>query len=210
MQQGLLAMHVVRLGTERFGACRDLASTAVAGLLGLAALPWVLSPAPKVQYGVIEAARQVWAHRVAHNPSVLIATDGGAEGAAVAELAMNDPARPSLFAVRGSRLLGGGGYNEQEYVPLFQTAGEVMAAIDDYAIPLVLVRGTPGRNRWRHVDQVEQAREMQPDRWELIYEDSGGGVRVRLYRIHGNDGMVADFGRLRRLSAPRALASLRQ
>lgn len=202
----LLAAHFLRLVADRFGVRRGPAAAAMACVFCITALPWVLSVAPKPRFGMIEAARTIWAHRLPDNPSVLIATDDRAEGAALAELAMNDTARPSLFAVRGSRLLGGGGYNTHEYEARFQTAQEVIDAIDDYAIPLVLVRKPLHRAVWRHVDQLDQARQAQPDRWELVYEGDQG--QVRLYRLRGNDEAKADLGRLRALSAPRSLDAL--
>lgn len=45
-----------------------------------------------------------------------------------------DRSGPSLFAVRGSRLLGGGGYNNRDYLPRFATPAEVALEIDRYAI----------------------------------------------------------------------------
>ncbi len=206
----LLAVNTVWHAVTRwFGMPRERAAAIAVGLLCLAALPSVVDVAPKRQLGLMEAAREVWKRRLPNNPSILIVADGAGEGAAVAELAMDDPARPSLFAVRGSRLLGGGGYNNQDYLPRFHAPGEVMAAIDDYAIPLVLVRGLPGHNPWLHIDQVEQARALQPDRWELLYRGDADGIPVELFRIRGNAGRNADIDRLRALSAPRALSTIR-
>lgn len=202
----LLAAYMVRLGAERwFESRREQLVVVAAGLLCLAALPWVLDAPPKRQFGMIDAARQVWTHRLPGNPSVLIAAEGAAESAVIAELAMNDPARPNLFAVRGSRLLGGGGYNAEDYVPRFKTPQEVMAAIDSYAIPLVLVRSMPGHKQWAHIDQVEQARALQPTRWELLYQGGSKSAPVELYRIRGNANAKANIDRLKALSAPHAL-----
>ena len=75
-----------------------------------------------------------------------IAVPADREGSAVARLALHDPNRPSMFAIRGSRLLGGGGYNNQDYLPLYDNEAEVSKAIDRYAIPFVLLIKTfPGR-----------------------------------------------------------------
>ena len=78
------------------------------GLLAIAVPVLASAPDPmlKPHYGLIGAARAAWSRVTEQNPSVLIVAQAQAEMAAVAELAMRDPARPSLFAVRGSRLLG--------------------------------------------------------------------------------------------------------
>ena len=203
----LLAAYAIWLGVTRwFGARRELSFAVVALLLCVSALPWVRDVPPKLRFGIIDAAKQVWAQRKSDNPSVLIVMDGAPEAAAIAELAMNDPARPSLFAVRGSRLLGGGGYNNQDYSPRFESPRDVMAAIDSYAIPLVLLRNVTGQNKWRHIDQVEQARARQPDRWELLYRTGPANATIDLYRIRGNADLKADVDRLTALSAPHGLA----
>jgi len=186
-------------------APRPVISLALAAIVMVAALPWTASAEVKRQFDLTEAVAQIWRHRIADNPSVLVVSDGGAEGAAVAEIAMHDPARPSLFAVRGSRLLGGGGYNSQEYQPRFKTSKEVLAAIDHYAIPLVLVRLEQGRDDWAHIAQVEQARALEPQRWQVLYRKLTATGSVTLYRLTGNDKQKLDTARLKQLTGPRSL-----
>ncbi|WP_428489947.1 ArnT family glycosyltransferase [Rhodopila sp.] len=177
------------------------------GLVVSSAAPSLWSATvPKQRLGVIQAASEIWRERIATNPSVLIATDATTEGAAVAELALTDPARTSLFAIRGSRLLGGGGYNTSEYKPRYTTPEQVMAAIDEYAIPLVLLR-TAAKNQWQHLDQLSAARHLMPGRWELLWQDASSGDPIELYRIRGNDIRPADLDRLMVLSAPQTLAA---
>jgi len=178
---------------------------AAMAVLVLALLPWAVEVAPKQRLGMLEAAAQVWANRPPANPAVLVASDGAAEGAAVAALAERDPARPSLFAVRGSRLLGGGGYNRADYQPRFTTPQQVMAAIDAYAIPLVILRTRDGGDEWAHVGQVAEAARLFPEQWELIWHDTGPGYEVRLFRIKANAARIGEFSRLRELSAPQHL-----
>ena len=81
------------------------------------------------ELGFTKAAAQVWQQVDPHNPVALVVAGQIGEESAVAELAMHDPHCPSLFAIRGSRLLGGGGYNNSDYQPRFDTVAEVMAAI---------------------------------------------------------------------------------
>ena len=201
----LLAAFVLHSGTSRprWSAIRIPVLAII--LVLSAAMPWLVDMQAKPQFGITDAVRQVWAHRLPDNPSVLIVMDNTTESATIAELAMNDPARPSLFAVRGSRLLGAGGYNTQDYLPRFQTTQEVIAAIDDYSIPFVLVRSVPGHNPWGHIDQIEAARLSQPDRWELLQESGPTTAPVRLYRIRDNAARQANLVRLEKLSAPKAL-----
>jgi hypothetical protein len=139
----------------------------------------------------------VWGWR-----SASIWIDAAGEGASIVELAVADPNRPSLFAVRGSRLLGAGGYTNQDYLPRFETPAEVMAAIDDYAIPLVLVSARNDDKQWAHLHQIAQAQQLFPDRWELIYRNSNAYPEVLLFRIRGNDKRIADAARLTALGEP--------
>lgn len=173
-----------------------------AGVLVAAALPWILATTPKPRSNMIEAADRVWSVRLPANPSVLLATDSAAEGSAVAELAMDDPARPSLFAVRGTRLLGAGGYNSDDYEPRYRTPEEVMAAIDAYAIPLVVLRNEQSGRKWRHLDLVSEAARRWPERWEEIARFEGSGAPAILYRIRGNDTATLDRRKLMALTGP--------
>ena len=173
----------------------------LAAALAVSFLPYISMVEARPQLGFIAAARQVWDRRIPANPAVLIAAHSLAEGAAIAELAMADPARPSLFAIRASRLLGGGGYNTQDYEPKFSSPEQVMAAIDDYAIPLLLIRSENAPREWAHIRQLEEAMALHPDRFHLIWQDGP----TRLYGIGGNAARQADTARLIELSAPRAL-----
>jgi len=175
-------------------------------VLAVALAPQALHLWTKPHRGYREAAQAAWAARRDDNPAVLIVADGLGEASTVAELAMADPHRPSLFAVRGSRLLGGGGYNREDYVPRFETPEQVMAAIDEYSIPLVLFHTDNGRKPWTHVAQIAAARRLYPERWQLISGDEQSPDSVLLFRIRGNDAKPADTVKLSALSAPKALA----
>jgi hypothetical protein len=201
----LLAAFAIDRAASWLRGRRDLAIGAAAIVLFLSILPAARDLPRKYQFGLDEAARQVWHDRLPDNPSVLVVADGGAEDAAVAELAMYDPDRPSLFAIRGTRLLGGGGYNASQYLPRYDTPAAVMAAIDAYAIPLVLVRTQAAGNKYTHIDQVMAASRQWPERWSRLYRSDSNGVVVEVFQIGGNDTKQDDPAKLEALAAPRGL-----
>ena len=186
---------------------RALTTTVLVILLVASMLPSVVSMPPKVELGFTKAAAQVWQQVDPHNPVALVVAGQIGEESAVAELAMHDPHCPSLFAIRGSRLLGGGGYNNSDYQPRFDTVAEVMAAIDAYQIPLVLFRSDNSAGEWKHVSQVAEAMKLYPDRWEVVDRIEGHGPPVLLLRVRGNADKSADLDHLAALTAPRSLAT---
>jgi hypothetical protein len=183
-----------------------LATLLVAVVLAASMIPSVVSVPAKTEFGFTEAAPLIWQQVKPSNPVVLVVARQNVEEAAVAELAMDDPHCPSLFAVRGSRLLGGGGYNNSDYQPRFDTAAEVMAAIDEYRIPLVLFRTDGSAGEWMHVRQVAEAMKLYPDRWEVVDRIEGRGPPVLLLRVRGNTDKSADLAHLAALTAPHSLA----
>ena len=142
---------------------------------------------------------------------ILVIAGTGGKGAAVAELARQDPARPSLYAIRGTRLLGAGGYDRLDYTPRFRTPEEVMAVIDKYRIPLVLFRADESDSEFAHItefahiQQISEALRRYPDRWEALYESDASGAKVAIYRIRRNGEQVADQKQLYQLNAPHAV-----
>jgi hypothetical protein len=165
------------------------------------------APAPP-STGLAAAGRAIWAQNMGDNPSVLVAMDSGDEGGMIAELAMGDPHRPSLFAVRGSRLLGAGGYNNQDYQPRFPTAAEAAREIDRYDIQFVIhQRRDPAiwYAPWVHVAQVAQVAAANPGRWQVVYQGGPPDRPVTIWRItdHADKPLARDA--LLQLSAPRSL-----
>jgi hypothetical protein len=87
-----------------------------------------------------------------------------------------------------------------------------MRALDDYAIPLVLFRrhikdqrrGLAQRDL-QHLEQIEAAQRMFPDRWELIYRDEDTEPEILLFRLRGNDSRTLDAGKLLAVTAPKGL-----
>ena len=179
------------------------ASALVAAVLLVAALPAALAMEPRPTLGIRRMASLVWAEKPPANPVVLISAKARLEAAAIAELAQVDPHRPSLFAVRGSRLLGGGGYNRTDYVPKFATAGEVAGQIEQMRVPLVLYQDDPGG--WRHVAQVEQVREAARPSWRLLGRAGTAASPISLYALPDGLGAPADFDAWVAMTRPRQL-----
>ena len=207
----VLAAHGVMITAaclKRYFSSRILPSEAgLALILVLTVVPAAIAAPAKLSLGFMAAAREVWDKLPPNHRAVLIASNGLGEGAAIAALAMYDAHRPSLFVVRGSRLLGGGGYNNEDYKPRFETVKQVMTMIDNYAIPLVLFHpnfphGTP----WLHVTQVAEAARLDPARWQEMFHVPSINSDIILYGIRGNDNRPFEPQRLMSLSAPSRLS----
>jgi hypothetical protein len=177
---------------------------AASGFLLALALPAALATTPRKVVGVREMAGLIWAAAPPSNRVILIAAPG--EGAAIAELAMADPHRPSLFVVRGSRLLGGGGYNNEDYVPKFTNATDVREELDRTRIPLVLCQADA--NGWRHIAQVDEVRAAAHPAWRLIGLSSARADPFRLYALPQAAGKTADVAMWFATTAPRHLTRL--
>jgi hypothetical protein len=208
----LFGLDWVALGLAEFWGRKTGRVPAAAAVRAVALALGALSFLPSAvdfegvpQLGFREAAREMWRDRIGDNPAVLVAADGSFEEAAIAALASLDPHRPSLFAVRGARLLGGGGYNNADYLPRFRTPAEVMAEIDRFAIPYVMLHSSGGSAEWAHLHQLEEARKLYPERWRLIYRDAEHRPEVLIFRIVGNGEKSADPAMLSELSRPRHL-----
>jgi 4-amino-4-deoxy-L-arabinose transferase-like glycosyltransferase len=185
------------------GPARVGASAVVAAVLLVATLPAALAIEPRPTLGIRRMAQLVWAEKPPANPVVLISAKASLEAAAIAELAQVDPRRPSLFAVRGSRLLGGGGYNRTDYVPKYATTGEVAGEIEQMRVPLVLYQDDPGG--WRHVAQVEQVREAARPSWRLLGRAGTAASPISLYALPDAVSAPADFDAWVAMTRPRQL-----
>ncbi len=203
---------IIMAGYGAYAICRILpVSRSRAAAVVFAAMllaPVVMRGMPianKQVGGLAWAADQVWSSQNARNPAVLIVTDGQGEAASIAELAMRDPNPPGLFAVRGSRLFGGGGYNSQDYEPRFKNVADLMAAIDEYSIPLMILRHDNTNRAWAHIRQVDDLLTLYPDRWRLIARNTDVSPEVSLYEIRGNETKEQPTDKLMQFTGPRAL-----
>ena len=164
-------------------------------------LPAILAVPHRADMGVREGVEIAMRQMPANNRALLVVSDADGEGAAISELIRLRDRSADIFGVRGVRLLGGGGYNNQDYIPLYRSIDEVAAAINSFRIPLLLLRD-PGRPRqWDHIKQVADVAARDPGQYQLIWKGKGG----RLYKITENFTLPGESERLTNLSAPRAL-----
>ena len=182
---------------------RPMLRTAVFAVMVIAMLPWAAAVEEKPRLGIIAAAEAIRSDVIPTNPAVLLATDGLAEVATIAGLAELDLARPSLFAVRGTRLLGAGGYNQGDYQPRFTSAKQAMDAINASGIPLLLLRRRTSGNNWPHIDQVAEAADAGG--WQRIWQHQDNGYLTELFLIRENASRPADVAALTKLNSPRHL-----
>jgi hypothetical protein len=208
LRQGLLWLDRRTGGALRPGGSAGPMQATAAVLLAVGMAATVVKLPPRPHEGLIDAARAIWQQDMRGNPSVLLALDGNPEGNMVAELALGDPARPSLFAVRGSRLLGGGGYNNRDYAPRFATAAEAGREIDRYAIQFVVHQASPPQQKrppWTHIAQVAELSEADPARWQVVFRGGPPERPVTVWRIADHAEQKLAREALLALSAPRTL-----
>lgn len=175
-------------------------NAAFAALL-LMLVPGILAIPHRASLGVSEAVETALRQMPRNNRALLVVSDDVGEGAAISELArLRDPSS-EVFGVRGVRLLGGGGYNNTDYVPRYETANEVAAAIRTYRIPLLLLRDPNRPGEWAHIKQVADLVDRDPAQYQLVWRGVGG----KLYAVTENIGRPGEGTLLTELSAPHAL-----
>jgi hypothetical protein len=189
----------------RHTASPGVARTVLAGITCLSFVPSALSAKQLPDDGYFAAARIVRGLLPADNPAVLVVTPPEGENAMIAALASMDTTRPNLFVIRASRLLGGGGYNNEDYAPRFSDVADIMAAIDRYGVPLLVLREDRRPSGWAHIRQVQAASRREGTQWEVVARTGPVSDPVLIIRLHENDHRVVDAQALERLSAPRAL-----
>ncbi len=165
-------------------------------------------PVPQVkQDRLAEVVRAVQAALPRDNPVVLLVADGTNEGALTAEIAMSETQRPRIWVIRGSRLLGGGGYNTADYVPRFSSPEPIMGEIERYGVPIVILQHSDRPRGWVHIGQFATLVEQSPDRFERLAV-FGDTAPVEVLRVRGQEGRRPDAAALTELSGPRALMRL--
>ncbi|MDE2335027.1 MAG: glycosyltransferase family 39 protein [Rhodospirillales bacterium] len=205
-----IGLYRVARRVARRGLLPAVVRPALVAVTALSLVPAALSANRLPDNGYFAAARLVRKLVPAQNPVVLVVTPPPGEGAMISALASIDPARPSLFVVRGSRLLGGGGYNNSQYLPRFSHVQQVIHAIDHYGIPLLVFRDDRRVGAWEHIRQVREAAFREGSRWQIIARTGPAAHPVIIMRLRENDQRVADPRALVRLSGPKALLSRKQ
>ena len=170
-------------------------------LLLLSLLPGFPAVPHRTDLGIGDAMQAALRLMPNNNRALLLVSDGDSEGAAIGELVRMRNPSSDAFGVRGVRLLGRGGYNNQDYIPAYQSIDQVAAALRTYRLPLLLLRDPDRPGEWEHIKQVAQLVARYPDRFQLVWSGKGG----ELYRVTDNIGLPGNSDLLMELSAPHAL-----
>ncbi len=190
------------------GYAPPLAAIAVILMLFHHAVGTVQATEPRTYRGLAGAVDPVFEALPAGNPSVLIVGFDVVETAFIAEVAMRRPFKAQPYVIRGSRLLGGGGYNNFDYQPKFSDVDEVARAIDGMHVAIVVIAPTSKSSSWAHVTQVEQV--IQRDsRWQKVWT-SDGREDVRVYRHSDNANKPVMNQAIVQLASPKKRASIGQ
>jgi len=158
---------------------------------------------PKPNIGFVETSADILSKIDPTNPVMLIAAGMHEESEFAVEIAMRDHARPDFYVVRGSRLLGGGGYDD--YQPLYNSVDEVRSTIDKYSIPLIVLSTSKEAHTWPHNLQVERLMQIDASRWNLIlrHPQPTGEGEILVYERRDSAGTKVDPRQLVELAAPR-------
>jgi hypothetical protein len=143
------------------------------------------------------------------NPVVLLVADGTIEPALIAAIAMAEPQRPMAWVIRGSRLFGGGGYNNADYQPRFTDPRALLEELNRYGVSLVIFRRTGAVREWTHVAQFGAMLAAAPEQFEAVAEIPGP-VPIRILRVLGNEARHPDVAALTHLNGPQALLRMVQ
>jgi hypothetical protein len=62
------------------------------------------------------------------------------------------------------------------------------------------------QTNWAHLHQIQEARRLFPNRWQLLYADLNHASGIFLFRVTGNDHKKSDTAAIAAISTPRSLA----
>jgi hypothetical protein len=159
-------------------------------------------PPVKAYHGFGGAAAEARRLLTANNRTVLIVGFDVVETTFIAETAMLQPVKPDLHIIRGSRLLGGGGYNNFDYAPRFSSVDDVAAELVPYRVPVIVISTADRASRWAHVAQVQALLDRPASGWRLAWTGKGtDDVRIYVNDAHAQQPGAAAL--VRKLSAPR-------
>ena len=178
----------------------------LAGLAAGAVIPLLTNPPDlPVGIGARAAATEALRHLPSVDPVVLIASDAPGEGAISVEMIMHEGVSPRMIprmtAVRGSRLLGGGGYNNFEYRPRYPSPEAAMAQVERLRIPMILLDRSSAAGRWAHVGQLAAMLDRPGGGWDRAAQVAADGRTWDLF-LRRADGTTTDLAALAPLLRP--------
>jgi len=134
-----------------------------------------IEPAPSNQ--MAQAAQKASESLPASNPIVLVASHGRRESSFIAQLASRDKSRPSMFAVRGSRLFGKKeGFMNVDYAPKFNSPDEVLRELEKLSIAMIVLDRSAEAQMWQHNKDLAWLVDNKPELWRQIWSmDNPGG-----------------------------------
>lgn len=178
-------------------------ATTWCALLGLVLTTASLDyPKSKIYHGVGGAAAELRSLMPKENRSVLIVGFDVVETAFISEMAMRQPMAPDVFILRGSKLLGGGGYNNFEYKPLYPDSDAVLEALRPYRLPLIVISRAGRADKWEHIAQVQNLLERPDSGWRVVWH-SDGQDDVRIYLNDANALQPEATAEIRTLAMPK-------
>jgi len=176
---------------------------APAVLAGALLLPLLAAPPrmPAAGVGARALAEEVLRRLPASDPVLLIASDAPGEGGLSSELVLHEGAVPRVTAARGSRLLGGGGYNNFQYQPRFAAPEEAMMLVERLRVPMIALDRTPGAGGWAHVGQLAAMLDRPGAGWDRVAQVAADGRTWDLF-LRRLPGETSDRAALAALLRP--------
>ncbi len=152
-----------------------------------------------------EVAQKVSQTLPASNPVVMIASDGVRESSFIAQLAQLDKARPSMFAIRASRVLGKEeGFMNIDYKPKFNSPEEVLAELERLSVTMVVLDRAKQAQEWRHNRDIAWLADHRPELWRPVgsIQNPGNDGALSLLVLKRSEAKTVDFPMLRQEFRP--------
>jgi hypothetical protein len=180
--------------------------------VGLLSLTVILSlsvatlkyPSIKLYHGITGAAQEVKNLLPAGNRSVLVVGFDVVETSFISVSSMLQPINPDIYIIRGSRLLGAGGYNNFQYTPRFDSVEDIKTELSKYSIPVIVISTASHSQNWAHIAQVQELIDRPEMGWHLEWRGNGSDD-VRIYINKMNMQLAGAHGLVKELSKPRRL-----
>ncbi len=158
---------------------------------------------PRLHYGYDDIAERLTTDPALAEDAALVSSRPNGEGMLISEVARRDPERPSRYIVRATKLLAQAGWSGIGYELLLESPAEVMSAIEEIGIRLLVIDLEPGRG-FEHHALLRRTVEAFPPKWRLLERVRGEpdfpGIEV--YRYNGPNPRPFDPGRLAEFRDP--------